>query len=1627
MAKGQQRNTGNVDTQSFDKSLVEDIKDYHLQPNSWIQARNAINNSVSGDLGDLGNEPSNMYCSETPYTIIGAIHLEADRWILFSTNNTDSEIGNFIEGQCSYTKLVNDPCLNFSLEKLIIGVSKQGYDCKWRVYWDDNRNPTRVLNVDDIPWVQDCTDDDGCLICTDTTILDCDKIRLSPLTTNPCFSVKKGASGGSLFNGSYYVVAAYVINQQRIGDYSVPSNIQALFHHKNEQGSLDIEILNMDQDFDEFELVLVSIINQQTVARRVGIYSTRQTRITIDLIDNRWPAVPIELLTILTPIPEKSEAVYEISTYMLRVGPTDKFDFNYQPLANQIGTKWAAVQYPADYYRKGGNVTSYLRDEVYCFFIRFVYDTGDKSSDFHIPGRGEIPGDFNTLYTDDSAIEVNASIIPYRWIVQNTATITSIIPSLQTDGGVQIAEGLMGYWESSEKYDDDKPAIWNAGVVLHPEWDLCGKQIRHHRFPDNITGGSDITNHYSQGGEYIRVMGVKFDNIQPPIDNAGNIITSIVGYEILRGTREGNKTVVAKGIINNMFRYNIEGNITNRQGLYPNYPYNDLGADPFISLTDTSTNNGSVTSPNGYFPNPLYSKQHYTFHSPDTQFRNPFLSAKEIKVYGQVRGIVEGSFVYPDKHPKHKFITEGIFWMAVIGGLGLAFVARNGKRTTTTLGPTAINLGGSGLFAGPAMVGNWATPGVAGFTTGGLTGIAAVAGYFGTAGLEYAGAYTAGGILAASAAGSDLATVAYYNSLGIASNAVTTAPGTMGGGTSITQESSSYSDLPEPLKVFQGALTFSYYTVEGVDTILRVVRAVSPYRQHALQYQSHCLYDTFQNPIVNQNRREIKEAKYLDPQLQDFGINYRINNLFRGRCVALETINYIEDAVGDNSKFTLKDIANNTPLQAAGVKDTIYQDPLQMLKSQAASHYVALKQRIRNQYGQIENIIQVPTTGCVIDITNRTSPIIFGGDTYIGRFTEKNTMFFFYDWLFDQPDGAALNYHLLKMIPHPAFWMDTDTFDFTEFTTSLGTLITDLIAGLTPNIISPSDKHCFDRTTPKGIFTIKNAFMYLFNSGVRDFFVESEINVELRDWEDNDISRHYDWEGYTDLKRLFNSALIKSGNFFKYDYSLSISRLFNNFITWGYTHLRNYDPLIAEQCYTYRPNRVTYSLPQDKENTKDYWTIFLANNYKDFKSHVTAIKPINKSGALFLFKNESPSQVIGVDQLQTDAGTKITIGDGGLFSQPQQSLLNADRPYEYGSCQNRLSVINTPAGIFWMSQNQGKIFALTDGPKEITSQDMKWWFATYLPYALTVDFPDFELVDNPVIGIGCQAIYDNENSLVYFCKKDWKLRDDIPDRVTYISGDNFLVNGVLPIKLGDLRYFQKASWTISYDPKAQGWLSYHDWHPTLLLPGKNTFLSILNNTMWLHNYLCDSYCNFYSIDYPFEIEYNVNTIQDVNTLRSIQYQLEVYRYADNCFDRFHVLDFNFDEAVIFNTEQCSGLLRLNLEPKNNPHLMVNYPIINPTFIDILFSKVEQHYRFNQFWDITDDRGEFSTAERMIWITEPNGYIKNLNPVNLNYNKAEFQRKKFRHYTQTILLRRLVSGTRKMLVQLVNNKNLNSPR
>ena len=216
--------------------------------------------------------------------------------------------------------------------------------------------------------------------------------------------------------------------------------------------------------------------------------------------------------------------------------------------------------------------------------------------------------------------------------------------------------GKMGYWESTELYPSNRPDIWG---------NLCGKPIRHHKMPDESIGGANSPLHISTtDGDNINLVGVEFTNIGRPKYNDGSYIENVVGYEILRGSRQGARSILAKGMFKNMRKYDIpdsENILGNSQGLYPNYPYNSLQHDVFFQdgtrnkTTENFCDQGDFTGSIGHYePLKGFTKDVFSFHAPDLMFAKPFLNAYETKIYGNIHGKSAGRFTPSEDHPQFK-------------------------------------------------------------------------------------------------------------------------------------------------------------------------------------------------------------------------------------------------------------------------------------------------------------------------------------------------------------------------------------------------------------------------------------------------------------------------------------------------------------------------------------------------------------------------------------------------------------------------------------------------------------------------------------------------------------------------------------------------------------------------------------------------------------------------------------------------------------------------------------------------------------------------------------------------------------------------------------------------------------
>jgi len=2134
------KSSSSVNTNMFTKGMNKDVTPSFEKNDTWYHAINAANNSSDGDLGIIGNEPANLQCGVIPYTIIGAIHRYGDEWIVYSTDNISSEIGRFDDSECKYETIVNDPCLNFNKKFLVSGAAKENFDCSWQVYWDDGNNPSRSMNIDDVPYIQDIVSAPGdpCIIYDDTSFLDCEKIRLHPLVDTPCLKLTKATDGGTIINGAYQAYIAYTENDQVISDYIGISNIQTIWSHRGSNGSLDIEIDGLDKDYFYFDLVLLIRQQGQIFTKLIGNYSTESKHINIDYIDDSLISIPIQEIFRQSPAYEKSEAMYVVNDYLIRQGPTEQFDFNYQPIANNIKTNWVINEVTNDYYINSGNKLGYMRDEQYAFFIRWIYNTGERSSSYHIPGRaskdytlpnGTIENERDIIFGPNTLDPAGDPVFK----VYNTSTVGALVSEPQEDGSTIIARGEMAYWESTEKYPDKQPEIWNSSShtwsnEFDPGADLCGEFIRHHKMPNEminpvlgLTDGTDT-------GIYI--LGVEFSNIKRPVYNDGSPITNIVGYELLRGSRLGNRTILAKGMFKNMREYDLpdtENLIGDAQGLYPNYPFNDLRPDVFhttVRKTKGCDNGGpfSGSAISDFPPLSGFREDVFTFHSPDLMFTKPYLNAYETVFYGKITGESSGYFKPSEKHPQFKLLRNISAIISALIGVGYALRNINGTPDTKALPVQGINTaypewkinkrsGGGGTwndFATSVSPGGVATAS----TTGNISshgggdgdnnekgggahtdandaindyvssqGGGGLGGWLGS----FMDLFTGGIQDVADLTGFGDSTKERLNQLAIdnmSDTGSTANGGLMGGGSQegVTLDTSE-SNLGNLFKKAFGFALLQKNIAVGGQEIIDLLYNLNSFQEHVLKYNSYGFYNDFNAHPLNITFRTLNEAaNYIGSSFQTFDQNkYKINNLFRPTTVAISTKDNISSNYGveDKSRFALGGFFNSNGSASTPNWKSNLKNPEGPYKKPISALYGALKFNMDNQYGQLDGVKQIQQRGCVEKVDQSdpanfkyTSKALFSGDVFISHYTEKSIMPIFTDFLIGQYDGYPYDYYLRYNVPFPRFWLNSRKFDMAGMATTISSFgFNELFGGNDIDETLPNELYYLDRGdtcgwnllslfTSDGLnsaFAMNRAYMYSHINGVNDFYVETEINLPYRDWEEPKERRFYDKYDYNDLDDLFHAEIEKFDNFYKYDESLSPSKFVSQNSTFAELQTKDYDPYVAENCYVNYPKRLIYSLRAEEEDRRDYWRQYLFANYKDFKNKVSVIKPFSKTGALMFFPYQSPQLFQGVDTLKTDAGTKITIGDGGLFSQPLQNIVNSDLSNEYGSLENQRGVINTAAGLFFISQAQGKIFQYTPGKGliAISNQGMKWWFNKYLPSKFLKQFPEAEetkWIDNPVVGVGCQVMYDPNDDIVYFMKKDYSMKSQYAIRATLTDRltapiDITLGGNVVAVEIGDPIYFDDCSWTISYDPKAKAWISFHDWHPEFALPSINHFFTtktittdvpqcppgytfnsttglcediiniteprqviksdvpaditggpqqclidivvtvdasgstlwpggnsqngnvfpswpsvgantrgqalidwlavfvddpaiqagLVNGTIqlgfrvwasgsaqgnptgtgqsmlasvtgaqaaiwyvnnwtnqggigsstnaqvardsgitqldnkagsalaasyparsadpnyrqiliiatdadgisagndpltpqtynccqsenliagaggpinqeiysvyvgntsnipdnesvldqftvgsgagpssayyntttntpgpgqftmaannpielqstaaavaadicsipyscdcppgytliypdpanggifteqtgtcsdvpgespicrkvecptcppgptgttttslgscpdtfpelgligdptwvdptpplcnyyyadfvqanyqvgsfWRHNVRCDLFANYYGESFPWEIELISNTGQSVNTIRSIEYQLETFVYKGEpeynmCGgDKWEDLLFNFDKAIIYNTEQVSGLLNIEMQPFNDPWAENAYPIVSPNDITVLSSKVEHKFRINQFYDITNDRGEFTNSEQSVFDTQCNGYIRPLNQTNLNYFKSPTQHKKFRHYSNHVLLRRQESGNRKMLLRLDNTKLLLSKR
>ena len=195
--------------------------------------------------------------------------------------------------------------------------------------------------------------------------------------------------GGSLRNGAYFISGRYSNN---MSGYSNPFPLTPALHIGSEDNiageisnkKIEVTIQNFSCEFDQIELFIHEIIGGQSLTKKLSPTYINASSFTIQYTGNEGIVIDASELLInwRTYLEGEELLLHDNRAIYYRVTP--EFDYNFQPIANQIEANWYAVQVPLTDIKKY-NLTSFMRDETYAFSFSPNYKHGKKGFGFHVP------------------------------------------------------------------------------------------------------------------------------------------------------------------------------------------------------------------------------------------------------------------------------------------------------------------------------------------------------------------------------------------------------------------------------------------------------------------------------------------------------------------------------------------------------------------------------------------------------------------------------------------------------------------------------------------------------------------------------------------------------------------------------------------------------------------------------------------------------------------------------------------------------------------------------------------------------------------------------------------------------------------------------------------------------------------------------------------------------------------------------------------------------------------------------------------------------------------------------------------------------------------------------------------
>jgi hypothetical protein len=1460
-----------------------------IKKGTLTYALNAAVENFDANSVNYQNEPGNEFCVSFPegYVLIGNYFInELNKHIFWLTNPNDggNQIGYMDNNDCVYKVLVNAPCLNFDINFPIHKAVHRITNCTTEIYWADGKNSRRYLDINDIPKILNS----GSPLCSPvySDDVDCNQLNIQPDFDIPQLKVKEIVSGGDLTAGTVQFAVQYsdasanpytsyysITNPTPIAD----NKLTTVNFNYSVGKSVNVEISNLDLSgqFQYFNLAVIKTVNNISSVELIGTYfidkeiknvtytgqNKENIRLTINDIFEKYPYYDV------------ASDVTAVQDILVWSNLTTAERINYQQIVNKITLGWETHRIPADEnYSDELNATNlrgFLRDEVYALEAVFLLTKGRQTDKFHVPGRAKNSNENlqpDVLNTNPDFIG-NGITAPY-WKIYNTASVTGYSPeysgALNYKGPYQYGE--FAYWESLEEY----PCTENM-------WgELAGQKIRHHKFPDVLVSPIQESRLFTSessmvmGNDAVFPIGIKIDIQQiKSLIGSSNLTAEqkkeIVGIKIVRGDRGTNKSIIGKGILRNVNKYERE----NQTFYFPNYPYNDLNQDPFLNETNNAFSQicepfiVNVLKFNLPVENPTYLEVQYNDCNTNKTAFQKFTTLGEHKLCSIGVPTIQGSGV------KNEMTQTSGGPVPNSGIVGYVSYANYDVWAVTRDGNQGLRVGWDDVIEGSNSE-QW-IDGVFGGSQSNFRLFTKV----NTVPVQIEGPGDLVKTLISEVRDTSCSTenplTPIKNDPELAYRQVFNSPETsfgqpflgdilklesviFGKGSAhfvevkknakyklLTEEAQrdallSSEKLGNYTTVFDATAMFTAYQAYLTIYINGITR-----KNYAYLFNSIADYN-YSVGVPNDlgvKQRNLDISRYLIPGVQSVGENnININNYNRESSVYLRTdldkpslpfpnqspnmLLGSTSIVTDKSRFIISEKGNcNNPAKEEDIT--------------VVSYYASLKVLNENQWGQIYSYNSVDTGYQVMFDAPVINETIFGGDTFISRFTFKTKLPFFIDNRVNAPDDSDIFYDEIGNVGYPKFWHSARSILKSYVAEEIGTM---------SNIISYK-AHNFDCPNSQGLATptsdpdtnpnrtFYDGYFYLFAYGVPNFYCESSYNTDLRQAFNNkegDFWPHVNSSIPDDWVQESNVSIVNDNT---YNYNVTYSKQ-NKENTFTFLPPDWEDKL----CFTNYPFRAVYSDLQstDSDNRVNNWLIYRAISYFDFPQNygkLISLDGIQNRAILARFENKTLlyNNLLTLDTSNPQAAY---LGNPRLF-EGAPPIDFAETDLGYVGTQHKL-LLKIPQGQITVDAKRGQVF-LISGTEAVDltafGSGMNRFFTDHLAFKILKYFPNVN-IDNNFTGVGLHGVFDSKYDRIIITKLDY-----IPLNNNIIYDESlkqfFLLEKINDITirnrvyLTDTTYFCNKSWTLSFNFNTKSWVSFHSYLPNWYIGENNFFYSGKND------------------------------------------------------------------------------------------------------------------------------------------------------------------------------------------------------